>query len=317
MTWGIRVLEAVPNFSQGRDAGFVEAVADAFGRAGCEVLHTTMDPDHHRSVVTVIGPPRAVENGAVAAARLALDNIDLREHQGVHPRVGALDVLPFVPLKGMRMRDAVETAHRVGFRIAEIGVPVYFYAQASRPPGQTLAALRRGGFEALGQGPGRDRAVADLPGRDSHGRVLHGWAHPAAGAVCVGAREVLLAWNVDIEGMDHEVAKRVAAELRETGGGFAGLRTLALRLRSQDRLQIAMNLEDPAATDPGEVFRAIERKVSRLGGRVAGTEVVGMLPDAIDTPCAARSIRLRDWSEARILSRRVSAHVASRRRARG
>lgn len=308
----ISVLEAVPNFSEGRDRGFVEAVEDVFTRAGCEVLHSTMDPDHHRSVVTVIGPPRAVEAGAVTAARLALDNIDLREHQGVHPRVGALDVLPFVPLEGMRMRDAVEAAHRVGAHIAALGVPVYFYARASSPPGRTLAPLRRGGFEALRTAAGSGRTVADLPGRDEHGNVLHGHAHPAAGAVCVGAREVLLAWNVDIEEIDDESARRIAAEVRETGGGFEGLRALALRLPGQGRLQIAMNLERVAEHDPREVFRAIETKVSRQGGRVAGTEVIGMLPDALATPTAARSMRLRDWSEERILSRRVSAHAAAR-----
>lgn len=308
----ISVLETVPNFSEGRDRGFVAAVEDAFTRAGCEVLHSTMDPDHHRSVVTAIGPPRAVEAGAVAAARLALDGIDMREHQGVHPRVGALDVLPFVPMEGMRMQDAAKVARRVGSRIAAMGVPVYFYAQASSPPGRTLASLRRGGFEALATVAGSGRAAADLPGLDEHGKVLHGVAHPAAGAVCVGAREVLLAWNVDIVEIGRESARRIAAGIRETGGGFAGVRALALHLPAQDRLQIAMNLERVAASDPGEVFRAIERKVSRLGGRVAGTEVIGMLPDALATVSAARAMRLRDWSEERVLSRRVSAHVAAR-----
>lgn len=300
----IPVLEAVPNFSEGRDAGFVEAVRDAFGRAGCEVLHTTMDPDHHRSVVTVVGPPGAVEEGAVVSARLALERIDLRGHEGVHPRVGALDVLPFVPLRGLEMADAVRSARRAGARIAELGLPVYFYAEASTPPRRTLASVRRGGFEALLEGRGGCGA-ADLPGRDTGAAGVHRFAHPSAGAVCVGAREVLLAWNVDVEGLSHPAAKRIAAGIRETGGGFRGLRALAFHLPAQGRTQISMNLEDPAATDPVDVFRAIEQVASRLGGRVVGTEVIGLAPDALASPVAAREMRVRDWSGERLLGRGV------------
>ena len=306
-----QVIEAVPNFSEGRDPGFVEAVADAFARAGCEVLHTTMDPDHHRSVVTVIGRPRRVEEGAVAAARLAMERIDLRRHRGVHPRVGALDVLPFVPLEGVGMRAARRSAHRAGARIAALGVPVYFYARASKPPGRTLASVRRGGFEALREGRGHPGG-ADLPGRDPGGAALQRFAHPSAGAVCVGARAVLLAWNIDVEGLALEAAKGIAAGIRETGGGFRGLRALALHLPRQGRTQISMNLEDPAATDPLAVFARIERESVRLGGRVGGTEVVGMAPDALASPDAVRALRVRDWSEDRVLSRRVDSWLAER-----
>ncbi|MXX33132.1 MAG: glutamate formimidoyltransferase [Gemmatimonadetes bacterium] len=306
----IPVLETVPNFSEGRDPGFVEAVRGAFERSGCDVLHTTMDPDHHRSVVTVIGPPGAVEDGAVAAARLALERIDLRKHSGVHPRVGALDVLPFVPLQGQGMDDAVRSARRVGARIAALGLPVYFYAQASKPPGRTLASVRRGGFEALRERRGHGGA-ADLPGRDAGASPIHRFAHPSAGAVCVGARAVLLAWNVDVEGLSREAARGIAAGIRETAGGFRGLRALAFRLRGQGRTQISMNLEDPSATDPVEVFTRIEREASRLGGTVAGTEVVGLAPDALASPAAVRAMRIRDWSDERLLRRRVDAWIAA------
>lgn len=307
------VLETVPNFSEGRDAGFVTAVRDAFLRTGCDVLHTTMDPDHHRSVVTVIGPPGAVEDGAVAAARIALERIDLRTHRGVHPRVGALDVLPFVPLAGMRMGDAIRVSRRAGDRIARMGIPVYFYAQASRPPGRALPSLRRGGFEALRSEQGGARAGADVPGRDVTGAPRHRVAHPSAGAVCVGARPVLLAWNIDVEGMSPESARRIAAAIRESGGGFPGLRALAFHLPRQERVQISMNLEDPETTDPLDVFRTIEREVLRVGGRVVATEVIGMGPDALAAPFTAREMRIRDWSEERILSRGVSAHLAAGR----
>ena len=306
----IPVLETVPNFSEGRDPGFVEAVRGAFERAGCDVLHTTMDPDHHRSVVTVIGPPGPVEDGAVEAARLALERIDLGGHRGVHPRVGALDVLPFVPLCGLGMDDAVRSARHAGARIAALGLPVYFYAEASNPPGRTLGSVRPGGFEALRDGRG-DCGEADLPGQDAGASTVHRCAHPSAGAVCVGAREVLLAWNVDVEGLPLQAAKRIAAGIRETAGGFRGLRALAFQLRGQGRTQISMNLEDPVATDPVEVFGTIEREVSRLGGGVGGTEIIGLGPDLLASRAAVRAMRIRDWSDERLLSRRVEAWLAA------
>ena len=297
-----QVVEAVPNFSEGRDPAFPAAAADVFAAAGCEVLHTTLDPDHHRSVVTVIGPPRAVERGSLAAAGLALERIDLRRHSGVHPRVGALDVLPLVPLHGIEMGAVVALARRVGRRIARLGIPVHFYAQASRPPGRTLASIRR-------QAP--RRPAADLPGLDDDDRPVHVCGHPTAGTVCVGARGVLLAWNVDIEGLPLESAREIAARIREAGGGFPGLRALALRLPKQRRMQISMNLEDPVRTHPSEVFRAIEDRVRQMRGRVLGTEVIGMGPDQLSDPAIARDMRIRDWSEDRLLGRRLQAFVAS------
>jgi len=284
-------------------------VAETFARTGCEVLHTTADPDHHRSVVTLIGPPRSVEDGAVAAARLARERIDLRVHEGVHPRVGALDVLPFIPLRGMDMARAVETACRAGDRISRLGIPVYHYGRASHPPGRRLASIRRGGFEALVREPA-DRPAADLPGLDGDGNPAHLFAHPTAGAACVGARKVLLAWNVDVEGVSLESARGVASAIRESGGGFRGLRALALYLPKQGRTQVSMSLETPDETDPMEVFAAIEAGVGKVGGRVAGAEVIGMAPDAI-AGSVARAMAIRDWSPDRVLSRRLSAHAGA------
>ena len=297
----IQVVEAVPNFSEGRDPAFVAAAADVFAAAGCDVLHTTMDPDHHRSVVTVIGSPRAVERGSLAAARLALERVDLRGHSGVHPRVGALDVLPFVPLHGIGMAEVVELARRVGSLIARLGIPVHFYGQASRPPGRVLASIRR-------RGP--DRPL-DLAGLDEDGTPVHKRSHPTAGASSVGARGVLLAWNVDVEGLPLKSAREIAAQIREAGGGFPGLRALALRLARQRRLQISMNLEDPARTHPIEVFRAIEGRVRRMKGRVLGTEVIGMFPDQAADLATVREMGIRDWSEDRILSRRLEAYIGT------
>ena len=298
----IPVVEAVPNFSEGRDPRFADRVAALYERAGCEVLDRTRDPDHHRAVVTVIGSPGAVEEGSVASAGLALRSIDLRSHSGIHPRVGALDVLPFIPLHRIGMDETVALARRAAARIAALGVPAILYGAASVPPGRSLARIRR-----RSRAPEPDEA--DLPGLDAEGRPLHPLRHPTAGAVCVGARPVLLAWNVDLTGISLAEAKEIAGRIRERNGGFRGVRALGLHLPHQGRLQISMNLEDPRATHPLTVFRAIRAAVEALGGEVAGTEIIGMAPDPVATPAAVRELQIRQWSEERSLSRRLARYL--------
>jgi glutamate formiminotransferase len=222
----------------------------------------------------------------------------------VHPRVGALDVLPFVPLQGLTMADAAASAHRVGEAIAALGVPVYFYGQASAPPGRRLAELRRGGFESLRGGFPEGR-VPDLAG----GRTA---AHPTAGATCVGARTLLLAWNVELAGLGLEKARALAAELREGETGFATLRALAFQLASDGRVQLSMNLEDMERTSPFDVFRRIEERAAEWGGEVVRTEVIGMVPDPLVLPAAADRLRLFDLPPSRLLSRRLARHAAER-----
>lgn len=303
-----RILEAVPNFSEGRDLKVVRAIVDAIAGAGAEVLDWSADPDHNRSVVTLVGEPETVARAALAGARVAVELIDLRQHEGVHPRIGALDVLPFVPLAGVSMAEARAVAHRVGRAIAEeVGVPVYFYAQASDPPGRKLADLRRGGFETLVEGWPAGREPDLLP---------PGWrhpgAHPTAGAVNVGARKVLLAWNVVVDGVTLEEARGIAAAIRERGGGVPGLRALAFELRSRGAIQISMNLEDVAAVSPFDVFRRIEAEVERVGGSVVETEVIGMIPDELVFAAAADRLRLTGATAERLLSRRLVEHLAAR-----
>ena len=300
----VKVLEAVPNFSEGRDLAKVRALVDTIAAEGVDVLDWSADPDHHRSVVTYIGDPPLVEAASLAAARFALDQFDLRNHAGVHPRVGALDVLPFVPLDGTDMQDAVASAHRVGAEIGMLGIPVFYYGMASRPPGRGLAALRTGGFERL-----REAFAAGLLPDEPAGAVL---PHASAGVTCVGARNVLLAWNVFVEGLSLTDARAIAAKIRERGGGFSGLRALGLHLPGSDRVQISMNLEDPVRTSPLDVFAAIEREVGARGGRVVETEVIGMAPDALVHPGSVNRLLLPDLGPARVLSRRVAQHVSER-----
>lgn len=301
----IPVLEAVPNFSEGRDLEKVRALVDTVAAEGVDVVDWSADPDHNRAVVTFLGDPARVEAASVAAARFSLEHFDLTRHRGVHPRVGALDVLPFVPLEGLEMADAVAAARRVGARIAELGVPVYFYAEASDPPGRGLAGLRKGGVEALWDGFPEGRRPDIVPaGMDR--------PHATAGVTCVGARTQLLAWNVFVEGIGVDDARAIAREIRETGGGFPGLRALGLHLEGSGRTQISMNLEDPDRTAPLAVLSAIEERVGARGGRITETEVIGMMPDTLVLPAARDRLHLPDLDPARLLSRRVAEHVRSR-----
>lgn len=300
-----QVLEAVPNFSEGRDLTLVGEIAASMERPGVEVLDWSADADHHRCVITTIGDPDSVEAAVFDAAAVAVEAIDLRRHQGVHPRIGALDVLPFVPLAGMQMDDAVASAHRVGVRIArELGVPVYWYGAASSPPGRRLAALRRGGFEGLVDGTGTDRTPDLVPDEWRHPGL-----HPTAGATCVGARDLLLAWNVYVHDLQLSEAREIAAAIRESGGGFRGLRALAFRLPQRDAVQISMNLEDLRAARPMDVYRRIEELARERGGSAGETEVIGMMPDELTLSAAADRMQLIGADNGRLLSRRLARHL--------
>jgi len=309
----VPVLEAVPNFSEGRDLGWIRELVQVIAAEGPEVIDWTADREHHRSVVTYIGAPEAVEAASIAAARFAIEGIDLRTHEGIHPRIGALDVLPFVPLHDLTMDSAVESARRVGGCLAVEGVPVYLYGEASYPrtrprSDRSLASIRRGGFEAIREGfpAGRE---PDFPAPQTPDEP-----HPTAGATCVGARRVLLAWNVFVEGVSLDALKAIAKGLREAGGGFSHLRVLALALPETGRLQISMNLENSEATSPHDVFDAIEERVVAGGGQVIETEVIGMIPDPLVLPAGGDRFRLLNPGKSRLLSRRVSDHVSARER---
>lgn len=295
-------MEAVPNLSEGRDLAVVEAAVEAVLEAGAEVLDWSADPDHNRAVLTLLGTPEVLEVAAVALARLAVERIDLRRHRGVHPRIGALDVLPFIPLIHASMEDARALAHRVGDRLArEVGLPAYYYGHASTPAGRGLAELRRGGFEAL---------TADWPAGRRPDVVPPDWpyggAHPSAGATCIGARDVLLAWNVIVRDVTHADARSIARAIRASDGGFPGVRAMAVSLERRGEIQVSMNIEDPGRVDPTEVYRAIESAVADAGGAMGETEVIGLIPDAMLYGAASERLRLgRAASPGRVLSARV------------
>jgi glutamate formiminotransferase len=215
-----------------------------------------------------------------------------------------VDVVPVVPLAGTPRQVALDVAREVGGALAALGVPVWWYGWSS-PQKRALPELRRGGFEALAGGLPRERP-SDLP---EGGRRVH----PTAGITCVGARPLLLAWNVEVAGVSRGRLAEMAGRLRASGGGVPGLRALALELEAQGRVQLSMNLEDVESAEPMTIFEAIETQVQAAGGRVVGTEVIGMIPDALVFPAADRRLNLLDAGPERLLSRRVAMHLARTR----
>ena len=297
---GPAILEAVPNFSEGRRREVCEAIAAGARAGGARVLDLEMDADHNRSVLTLAGPPGAVAEASFAAARKAVELIDLTRHQGQHPRMGAIDVLPFVPLQGARMEDAVALALRAGRRIGEeLGVPVFLYeAAASRPDRRNLADLRRPQFEGL----------RDLIGRDPDRTPDFGpnRIHPTAGCVAVGARMPLIAYNIDLETEDVSTARKIARKIRERDGGLPGIKALGLQVAARRCAQVSINVCDYTRTGLLQVFRAVEEEAARLGTRVRSSEVVGLLPRAALPDDAGRALRLAGFSPRQVLEERLS-----------
>jgi glutamate formiminotransferase len=281
------VIECVPNVSEGRDEAVVQTLSDAVRVAGADLLDVHRDRDHHRSVFTFIGAADIVERAALALARAAVRLIDLRRHAGVHPRLGALDVLPFVPLTGATMPEAVAVAHAVGRTLAaELDLPVFFYeAAALRPHCRTLPSIRAGGFEALAE-----RLAGPVWSPDA-GPAR---PHPSAGATVVGARSVLIAFNAVLATPELGPAARIARAIRESSGGLPAVRAIGVALETRELAQVALNLLDYRRTPVVDVVARVETEAMHAGVRVHGYELVGCAPaDAIPDALRPRIVGLR------------------------
>jgi glutamate formiminotransferase/glutamate formiminotransferase/formiminotetrahydrofolate cyclodeaminase len=258
------IVECVPNFSEGRDPQVIGALEQAVRSVrGVRLLNSTSDADHNRSVLTFAGDPEAVANAAFASVAAAVASIDLAKHEGVHPRVGAADVVPFVPIEGVTLEDCATLAHTTGERIwNELRVPVFFYeAAAKRPECARLENIRR-------------RANADLPPDVGDGR------HPTAGYCVVGARNFLIAWNIVLRSNDLAIAKSIANEIRESSGGLPAVKALGLKLASQGKVQVSMNLVDFRRTPMHVAFDAVRRGAEKRGVGIEGSELIGLIPQA-------------------------------------
>jgi glutamate formiminotransferase len=286
------LFEAVPNFSEGRDAEKVERIAGSVRAvAGVRVLGLHSDPDHNRSVLTFVGEEDTLLETAVALARACKGEIDLSSQTGEHPRIGSLDVLPFVPLGGATLEDAAHLASRVGQRLGALGLPVYLYeAAATAPHRRNLADLRRGGYEGLAA------RMKDPLWQPDYGPPE---LDPRRGAVAVGARPFLVAFNAYLDTDDVNVAKAVARKVRERGGGLPGVRALGLEVGG--RAQVSMNLTDLGATTIPVSLEAVRSAAAEHGASVESTELVGLAPLEAILQVARHYLALKELEREHVL----------------
>ena len=295
----MKIIECVPNFSEGRDRKKVEKIVHAAsGVDGIKVLDYSLDVDHNRSVLTFIGSPEDVKRGAMAACRKALEVIDMRMHKGVHPRIGAVDVVPFIPLKDSAMEDAVDVAHSFGHAFGEENnIPVYFYgAAALREDRKNLAQVRLGQYEGLEEKVGDPSWIPDA------GPTLF---NPRGGATAVGARKHLIAFNVNLDSDDIGLAKEIARSIRYSSGGFEHVMAMGVKLASRKKVQVSMNLTDYEVTSPRMVFDAIKEKAVLQGVAILESELIGLIPQAALADTTAEYLQLSGFRRQMILESHI------------
>jgi glutamate formiminotransferase len=287
-------LESVPNFSEGRDRRVIDAIGSALS-APARLLDVHSDPDHNRSVFTLVGDEAALTEALLAGIACARDRIDLRLHEGAHPRIGAADVVPVVPLRAEDMDRARAAATALARRIGEeLGLPVFLYGELA--PGRGPAFFRAGGTEGLA----RRLSTGELRPDFGPERL-----DPSAGGVIVGARKPLIAFNVDLRGGSVEDARAIASVVRERDGGFPGVRALGLDLPEAGRVQISMNVEDWEAAALHEIVARIEAEAAARGVEIAGSELVGLMPAGAAAAAAGAMLRIEDFDATRLLELRL------------
>jgi glutamate formiminotransferase len=294
------LVECVPNFSEGRNRDVVDQLADAISavETAC-VLDMHIDPDHNRSVITFVASPEKVVSAAFTAAKKSTELIDMRTHHGVHPRLGATDVLPFVPVRGVSMERCVSLAHEAGHRIAsELNIPVFFYEDAAlKPERRHLEDVRRGALETLRE------QIATEPSRAPDAGPLK--VHETAGAIAVGARAFLIAFNINLTTRDVSVARSIARVIRGRSGGLPFLKALGFELSSRGLAQVSINLVNYEKTGMIAAYEAVKREAARLNVEINSTEIVGLVPQAALDRHAEYFERLENFSEDKILEHRL------------
>jgi glutamate formiminotransferase/formiminotetrahydrofolate cyclodeaminase len=292
----------VPNFSEGRRAEVMDAIVAAMTSVpGITLLNRQSDPDHNRLDTTLIGSPEAARAAAMAGAAKAVELIDMEQHHGSHPRMGAVDVIPFIPIRGVTMDDCVELARNCARELAEtLSLPVYLYERAaSTPERASLADVRRGEYEGLRADVAEGRRLPDM-GPHQLGK---------AGATAVGARPPLVAFNVYLSGSDERAAKEVAKRVRERSGGLVHVRAIGFAVPERGCVQVSMNLLDPLATPPYRALELVRLEAARFGMQVLDTEIVGLIPQAALAESAAHYLQLRGFKpDAQVIETLVASH---------
>ena len=294
-----RLIESVPNISEGRRPEVVDqAVAALRATAGLRVLDVQSDRDHNRSVLTLAGDDDALYQGILALFDFAVERIDLRAHQGEHPRMGAVDVVPFIPIEGATMADCVALARRVAQAVGERHrVPVFLYEEAATAPHRrNLEDIRRGQFEGLAE------KMRDPLWPPDFGPPA---PHPSAGASVIGARPALIAYNVNLGTADLEVARRIAKAIRHSSGGFRHVKAMGVMLEERKLAQVSINMTDFKRTPLHRVFETVRSEAERHGVHVVGSEIVGLVPAEALFDAAEHYLRLEGFSPAQVLERRI------------
>jgi glutamate formiminotransferase/formiminotetrahydrofolate cyclodeaminase len=295
------IVESVPNFSEGCDASKVDAIVEAIRSVrGIAILDREMDADHNRSVITFAGPATAVVEAAYRGVERAVDLIDLRVHKGVHPRIGACDVVPFVPVEGVTLEDCVRLANELGARLwGNLHLPVYLYEAAARRPDRlNLENIRRGQFEGL-----RDEVRTNPDRLPDFGEAE---LHPSAGATVVGARKFLIAYNINLNTADVEIAKRIAKAIRFSSGGFRYVKSMGVPLASRNLAQVSMNLTDFEQTPIHRVFETVRAEAARHGASIVGSEIVGLIPKRALEMTAEWYLQVENFHPSLVLENRLA-----------
>jgi len=294
------LVECVPNFSEGRRPEVVSLIAEAIARVDTAcILDTHIDPDHNRSVITFVASPESIVEAAVKAVARASQLIDMRTHRGEHPRLGATDVLPFVPIEGVTLDECARLAHSAGERIAnELSIPVYFYERAAlRGDRVNLEDVRRGALELL-----REQITTNPERAPDAGAAR---VHETAGAIAVGARPFLIAFNVVLQSTDILLARRIAKAIRARDGGLPFLKALGFQLHSRSLVQVSMNLVNFEVTGMTQAYLAVQREAERIGVKIASVEIVGLVPRKALDRDAEYFAMLANFSEAKILENQI------------
>jgi glutamate formiminotransferase / 5-formyltetrahydrofolate cyclo-ligase len=293
------LIECIPNVSEGRRQDVVAAMADAIRRVpGVRLLDFSSDPSHNRSVFTLVGDAAGVEQAVLALFERAVADIDLRTHKGEHPRLGAVDVVPFVPIEGVTMAQCVELARRVGAAVAQrFGVPVFLYEEASTNPARkNLEDIRRGEFEGLAA------KMATPEWKPDFGPAA---PHPGAGASVIGARMPLIAYNINLATDRLDVAKRIAAAIRQSSGGFRFVKAAGFKLDDRGIVQVSMNLTNYEKTPIFRVFETVKREAARYGVTILESEIVGLIPSAALAAAAEFYLQIEGFKPDQILENKL------------
>ena len=303
------LVECVPNFSEGRDKAKVDAIVEAMKIPGVYLLDREMDADHNRCVITLVGEREAIQEAAIRGVGKAVELIDLTKHQGAHPRMGAADVVPFIPIDGVTLEDCVAMAKHVGAEIAKrFAIPVYLYeAAAATPERQNLENIRRGQFEGI-----RAEIETNPSRRPDFGEAK---VHPTAGATVVGARKALIAYNVFLNTADVDIAKKIAKAVRASSGGFRFVKGAGFLVRGM--AQVSMNLTDFEQTPIARVFETVKREAARYGVMPVSSEIVGLIPKAALEQAAEWFLQVENFDSSLILENRLAAVMSGKMAAGG